>query len=226
MDFTHDEKVKDKFNRMGSLLLRAQKTYERNDFLKLRRLLNRIKRNTYRLEDIVESAIIRQMCIKNYGELTHKNIEALDTINEHLRTLEQKICKEAENHAKHAEHRLTSQGDNNLDCFHIDIDISYHIGEDDPAYLDDSDNSIAIEKNYCYPDPGDFDHDENWNEYQFSSVHPLKNQNHCYLFHCLYDHLHLSWSDILRIRHVFAHFNAVYGHEIHLSTESLFSKGE
>lgn len=226
MDFTHDEKIKDEFNSMWSLLLRAQKAYERKNYLKLRRLLQRIRGNTYRLENIAESRYIMQGLTKNYDELTHKNIEALDTINEHLRALEKKICEETENHAKHAEHRRTSQGDNNLDCFHIDIDISYHIGGDDPAYLDDDDNTIAIDRNYCCPDPGEFDHDENWNEYQISSVHPLRSQNHCYLFHCLYDHIHLSWSNILRIRHVFAHVNVVYGHEIHLTTESLFSKGE
>ena len=41
----------------------------------------------------------------------------------------------------------------------------------------------------------------NCNEFQFSE-HPLKDQNHCYLLHELYDHTFLSWQDIVDIEEI------------------------
>jgi hypothetical protein len=225
MEVNFDDNVKDLFIRMGAMLLSAQHAYEKNDFLELRCLLKRIRGNTYSLEDIAKPDNFLQMNIKTYSELSHEDIEVLDTLNEHLQALEQKICKEAKKQTEHAKHRLTSQGDNNLDCFHIEIDISYHTEDDDPVCLENGDRYIVMKNDYF---TGEFDDD--LNHVEIPSHHPLKNKNYCYLFHCLYgvfySHLYLPWSDILRIRHVFAHVKAVYGHEIHMTTESLFSKGE
>ncbi len=42
---------------------------------------------------------------------------------------------------------------------------------------------------------------QNHNEFQHK-VHPLKNQQHCYLFHHIYAHTLLAWEDIIRIEKI------------------------
>jgi len=42
--------------------------------------------------------------------------------------------------------------------------------------------------------------------------HPMKGEFHCWLYHCLYDHMNLSWDDILRIGMIWVDIIVFYQH--------------
>jgi hypothetical protein len=41
----------------------------------------------------------------------------------------------------------------------------------------------------------------NHNEFEYRENHPMRSEHHCWLFHCLYDHEHLSWEEIADIKY-------------------------
>lgn len=45
-----------------------------------------------------------------------------------------------------------------------------------------------------------FGDDINHNEFQNRPDHPMKNEHHCWLYHCLYHHEHLLWEEIASIQ--------------------------
>jgi hypothetical protein len=40
----------------------------------------------------------------------------------------------------------------------------------------------------------------NHNEFHHWENHPMKDESHCWLYHCLYDHEHLTWEQIASIQ--------------------------
>jgi hypothetical protein len=48
--------------------------------------------------------------------------------------------------------------------------------------------------------------------------HPIREDYHCWLFHSLYDHKHLSWSKMAKIKHVHWVIRPEYNYGVELST--------
>jgi hypothetical protein len=99
------------------------------------------------------------------------------------------------------------------DGVEVEWKVRFIIGEDDPAWDGEQDNILA--KLW-----GLHAEDEDWsfgvadggnhNEFQSIPSHPLGKEFHCWLYHCLYDHVtidqgqgkrsvSLDWGNILRI---------------------------
>ncbi len=79
---------------------------------------------------------------------------------------------------------------------------------------EDSDNIIAELTEYL-KGISTQDHDHRWdetnhNEFQGWASHEMRDEHHCWLYHCLYDHAHLSWEDILRIGDIWFDIKATY----------------
>jgi hypothetical protein len=99
------------------------------------------------------------------------------------------------------------------DCIEVEWVIDFFIGEDDPAWDDEQDNILAHLSETCGTDE-DWEFGiadgENHNEFQHTPAHPMKEENHCWLYHGLYHHasldlpngrrrVHLDWGNLLRI---------------------------
>lgn len=60
--------------------------------------------------------------------------------------------------------------------------------------------------------------DINHNEFQYRTEHPMKDDHHCWLYHCLYDHEHLSWEEIASIQTF--EFEIITRHQYSVSSPS------
>lgn len=127
--------------------------------------------------------------------------QKLSALNCKLTSLEFDIKKEVSELMYNAETKISDPSDWIDDC-EIECVVSFIIKDDDPEANVDSDNILAelrelffckedIEKNQI-ADGQNHNEFQNWN-------HPMKDEHHCWLYHSLYDHAHLSWNDILRI---------------------------
>jgi len=131
--------------------------------------------------------------------------------NSRLHTLQNKIIKEAKTVDAQLIKRVQDPEDL-LDDYELELDISYWLKEDDKDFVEDEDNILAThneylkeislendKKNWCWGD-------RNHNIFE-NSDHIMSDEHHCWLYHCLYDHLihpvgsadRLSFDDILRI---------------------------
>ena len=82
-----------------------------------------------------------------------------------------------------------------VEDFEVDGRITFILRKEDPAFNEDDDN-ILVELAAC---PFVYLGDElNHNEFQ-NWDHAMKDEFHCWLYHCLYDHTDLDWINILRI---------------------------
>lgn len=62
----------------------------------------------------------------------------------------------------------------------------------------------------------------NHNEYEFHQSHPMKDEIHCWLFHALYDHEHLSWEEIASIETFRVDLKPVYQYRFTMLNNSGF----
>ena len=82
----------------------------------------------------------------------------------------------------------------------------------DQHYSDDSDN-ILVQLRECskYDDDWYFGIADGNNHSEFKrSGHPMNEEDHCWLYHSLYDHTHLGWLDLLRIGCIWIDVNVEY----------------
>ena len=52
--------------------------------------------------------------------------------------------------------------------------------------------------------------EDNHNDFRACKNHSMQNEYHCWWFHCLYDHNHLSWDDMLRIGDFWSDLKVTY----------------
>lgn len=102
--------------------------------------------------------------------------------------------------------------DNNdwLDDYAIDLEVSFHLDESDPKFDPESDNIVAqfrsilngnLGKNHINFGIGD---GKNHPCSFLPANHPLARERHCWLFHWLYDHQHVTWSRMARIGRIWS----------------------
>lgn len=95
------------------------------------------------------------------------------------------------------------------DRWDMDTRMEFLLDHRDPLFETDGGNRLYVTNHnitYCahgiYSGSSLIDGEiDNWNEFEHQEGHPLRHQNHCWLFHDLYDHSHppLGWQNILRI---------------------------
>ena len=209
------------FDKIIAYLTKARDAYLSKKINISWEIMDKFKRKFYKLVFGIEMEKIRRKYDDWKNELTAIDIQALQIFNDQLAALEKKIAKEAHALEEAAQRLLATKEEQFVTCFHLDIEIDYSIGEDDPDYNEDRYNCIAKSR-YVTADMIGHD-DNNCNDMRSTDL-PLAHQKHCWLFHDLYDHVHLSWKNILRIRKVYTHIIAYYGNDVSIQKELLYAK--
>lgn len=94
--------------------------------------------------------------------------------------------------------------------YEIEANVTYFLSSSDAEYKENDDN-ILVEQRLGITSKSQFfnfeiDHKEIGYEYPDS----IKDIKHCYLFHDLYDHQHLSWEDCLRIDSIWVDVKVIH----------------
>jgi hypothetical protein len=145
-------------------------------------------------------------------ELSQSNREYLLSVNARLRKIQDQVLREAEHIIPQLETRVADVTDPLID-FECEVRVAYHLREDDQEY-DENDDNIFIEQDetithilkyndHCY-------RSKIWNDIQFIESHPLQREDHCWLYHDLYDHHDLDFKDLLRIGWIWVDIKTIY----------------
>jgi hypothetical protein len=146
--------------------------------------------------------------------LSQIDICELRTINQKLKILQDKLLSEAIKLDKALHVRVEDKNDL-LDDYEIQIKVCFVLKEDHPNFKENDDNIVTQIHEYLtniskdapsYP----WRWNDNHNEYRGWRDHPLKDEHHCWWFHCLYDHNNLEFSDILTIGSIWSDINVYY----------------
>jgi len=211
----------EQFNKTMNYLTKARTAYLSKDIHVSCDIMEKCRLKLYELTDKLESETLRRKYDDWENKLTTTDIHALQNFNDQLAILEKKIIKEVKALKESGWRRLDSPDEDFVTCFRVKIEIDYSIGEDDPAYNDERDNCIATSKGLGNKIM-DYE-DQDWNDMRNTEL-PLAHLKLCWLFHDLYDHAHLSWKDILRIRMVYTHIIVYYGNDLDIKKELLYEK--
>ena len=145
------------------------------------------------------------IAMENSEKLRTQNLSAdqrlfLVDLNRKLVDVEKGIKKECQAINDELPKRV-ADADDWLDDYENDVYITFYMRKDDPDHDVIGDN--ILEELHEYPSKGDYDDQlgggKNHNEYEGWEDHPMRDEHHCWLYHCLYDHAHLGWINILRI---------------------------
>lgn len=137
----------------------------------------------------------------------------LQQLNNKLIDMQEKLLKEMIQIDDMLVKRVNQKNDILCD-YEIEIEISFYLNEDHPLYKKDEDNIITTitecikgisQKDDTYPYVLTINHNEfcNWN-------HPMKDEYHCWWYHCLYDHNNLSWEDMKKIGNIWSDIKVQY----------------
>ena len=142
--------------------------------------------------------------LENWNKLRAEDLSTgqrqfLAQLNNKLADIETGIKKECRGLIDQLEKRINDPNDW-LDDYEIDVVITFILKGDDPEYSDRSDNILveldeSVKGEIWEYGIGD---GKNHSEYQHWD-HPMKDEHHCWLYHCLYDHTDLGWINVLRI---------------------------
>ncbi|MBW8066451.1 MAG: hypothetical protein GJU73_03310 [Ferrovum sp.] len=151
---------------------------------------------------------IRVCCSKHAVEkddspLTEEEVSRLRRFNQKMFELQREIVDEGHRHVKVLSGRVADPLDP-LDDFEIEAKVTFCLREDDSEFREDDDNILTGRKYYIPKDSAEESHFYSAADWGISAMH-VGIENHCYIFHDLYDHSwgpgrqQLSFRDILRI---------------------------
>ncbi len=135
-------------------------------------------------------------------------------LNLRLEELQSKIIKEALNLDMELSKRVNDKTDV-LDDYEIELELRFILKKDDKEFKEEDDNFVTKINEYLkdiskksdnYP----WNLEDNHNYFRAWENHPMQNEYHCWWFHCLYDHNHLSWEDMLRIGDFWSDLKVTY----------------
>lgn len=133
-----------------------------------------------------------------YNSLTEGEKAWLRAFNESLRQIEDKFYSIMDAKHKEFQARVADPSDWLME-FNLDFFITFYLREDDPEYEEDDDNILMEFRQHFYR--------ESHKEWGFGAIHvdhaepgqDFTGEQHCYLYHQLYDHCGLDWRDLFRI---------------------------
>ena len=147
-------------------------------------------------------------------KLSQSDICELQTINQKLKALQDKLLSEAIKLDKALHVRVQDKNDV-LNDYEIELHLSFVLKDSHEDFKEDSDNFISHISEYAkgisqsaekYP----WRWNDNHNEFRGWVEHPMKDEYHCWWFHCLHDHSHLEFSDILKIGSIWSDIKVYY----------------
>jgi hypothetical protein len=155
------------------------------------------------------------MAVRRHGDraaLSPSERAYILSINARLRKIQDHVIREAEQIIPQLKTRVADVTDPLVD-FEVEVRVSYHLREDDPAY-DENDDNIFIEQEESVTHILDYDdhcyRSRNWNAMQGIEGHPLQHEYHCWFYHDLYDHHALDFHDLLRIGWIWVDIKTIY----------------
>ncbi len=158
------------------------------------------------------------------SELALAQRQYLQRINDKLAVIERHVKREALDRIAQLDARV-HHPDDWLSDYELELEVSFWLREDDPAFKEDDDNILVTLKESLkltlkeslkpLRDPADYfgiDDGINHNAFQQRDGHPMQGEFHCWLYHCLYDHTDLWFDDMLRIGHIWVNMPVTYQH--------------
>jgi hypothetical protein len=150
------------------------------------------------------------------SELALAQRQYLQRINDKLAVIERHVKREALDLIAQLDARVHNPADW-LSDYELELEVSFWLRDDDPAYQEDDDNILVTLKEYLtllrVPDYAcGLDDGINHNAFQQRDGHPMQGEYHCWLYHCLYDHTDLWFDDMLRIGHIWVNMPVIYQH--------------
>lgn len=145
------------------------------------------------------------------NNLTQAQLSQLQKLNLRLKNMQDKILKEIEILDSQLIKRVEDKNDF-LDDYELEVNISFYIKENDVNYKEDEDNIITNIEQYVKKISLGNKHFWTGNHNEFTSWenHIMKDEYHCYWYHCLYDHNNLSFEDILNIGRIWVDIKTYY----------------
>ena len=134
----------------------------------------------------------------SYYRLNHNEKGRLLSLNERLAAIEHQFLPIILQLKAEMSDRVSSPFDW-LDDYEIELSVDLYLSEEDPEWSENDDNIIVtlnefVKLTKTVPIFG------------FGATHvnhgkfpPFEGEHHCWLYHCLYDHMCLAWRDLLRI---------------------------
>lgn len=146
----------------------------------------------------------------------HKKLKA---INAELIILEKKLLARAIRLDKQLQIEFTDELDEMID-YELEATIECYYGLDEPCILKELLKGVSLANNRLRWGLGD---NENHNTFEHRENHPMKDDRHCWLFHCLYDHEGMSWEDIANIKCFFIDIHTRYQYRVLIDTNETFN---
>ena len=145
-------------------------------------------------------------------DLSQDDLLFLANLNDRLAEIETKI-KDTSNKIGSDAQGTVFNSNGWLQDYEIECVITFCLRKDDPDYIQDDDNILAQLTETLKTNIWDWGIADgiNHNEY-YRLNHPMKDDFHCWLYHCLYDHTRLGWSNILRIGDIWVDIQVSYQH--------------
>ncbi len=147
------------------------------------------------------------------SDLSKKQRQELMNINKKLIEIEKVISKEFIKLNTDADKRLNDKNDW-VEDYEIEAIITFYLKEDDPDYKEDDDN-ILVElteygKGERHKEKDAWGLNDGNNHNDLFEEHPMLDEHHCWLYHSLYDHTELGWSNMLRIGSIWLDIDIEY----------------
>jgi hypothetical protein len=139
----------------------------------------------------------------------------LKLFNSRIYKIQNKVINECINLDEMLQKRVSNK-DDLLNDYEIEIEVSFVLKKNHKKYKKNSDNIITAIYEYV-KGISKKDIYENWrfgrsnhNESTFRESAPMFGDYHCWWFHCLYDHNHLSFKKILQISKIYTDVKVTY----------------
>jgi hypothetical protein len=134
-------------------------------------------------------------------------LNELQIANNRLKKLQDKLLCEAIKLDKELLKRVADKNDFLFD-YEIEIEISFYLKENEEnifSTIEEYLKNISLNK-----DKDIWKWSENHNEFFGRTDHFMKNEYHCWWFHCLYDHNNLGFEEILKIGKIWSDIKVYY----------------
>jgi hypothetical protein len=144
-------------------------------------------------------------------DLSPDQRQFLMNLNSKLADIEQGIKKECQVLNAELERKLNDPNDW-LEDYEIECNVQFMIKEDDLDYDEDSDNILVELSDHIKHQDWSWGMGDgnNHNDMEGWENCPMSNEQHCSMYHALYDHTDLGWVNMLRIGSLWIDIEVVY----------------
>jgi hypothetical protein len=132
----------------------------------------------------------------------------LEEINTKLTAIEKNIMNTAIRLDTNLQQELSDHIEGIYD-YELEVNIDCYVGDDLLCTLEELLKGCSTRSRYKW---GLAD-GNNHNEFEHRKNQPMKDDRHCWLFHCLYDHVPLSWEKIAEIERFFINIKPRYQYQ-------------